>query len=345
MYKNRKNKLPRTAMLVLLLMCLSLPLSACGGSQATTDRTMADAANDFNNTSADFMKGQIAQDYPVTTAENSEAAANHEKPPVADISNLPDAAARKLIKNIRITMETQEFEETVQKIRDMVMLEGGYIESSSVSGVELGSHNRRTASYTIRIPADKIEQAETALAGMGNITNSISEIKDISLTYADTAAKIEALRAQQSSLLEMMKKADKISDMLQIREQLTQVEYELESYSSRLRVMDNQVSYSSLMLNLREVKLYTEKPVEPQGVFERIGQGLKSTLEGIGSFFEEAFVFLASRLPLLLLMAVILTPLILLLRRRYRRIASHADGETKNENADAAVSAKDPEKN
>ena len=51
----------------------------------------------------------------------------------------------------------------------------------------------------------------------------------------------------------MMEQATSMKDILSIQSQITDVRYEIESYESQLRVYDNQVTYSTVYLDLYEV--------------------------------------------------------------------------------------------
>ena len=65
---------------------------------------------------------------------------------------------------------------------------------------------------------------------------------------------LKALETEQTRLLELLSKADNMTEILQIEERLTKVRTELEQVTSQLRLYDNQVSYGTIYLTLREVK-------------------------------------------------------------------------------------------
>ncbi|MBO4872537.1 MAG: DUF4349 domain-containing protein [Lachnospiraceae bacterium] len=237
--------------------------------------------------------------------------------PAAD-SNQKDSVPQnqKLIKTLKISMETLDFDGSLSKLNTLVFEKGGYVESSTIGGTGYNSRSRRTAQFVIRIPADQLDQAEAELSALGNVTSSTSEISDVTLTWADTESRIKALEAQRDSLLSMLEKAENLSDLLQIQDHLTEVEYKLESAASQMRVLENQVSYSTIRLNLEEVKIYTEE--EPETFGQRISRTFKDSLESVGEFFSDLVVFVLGNLPAILCWAVFIVLAVLGIRKLSR---------------------------
>ena len=85
------------------------------------------------------------------------------------------------------------------------------------------------------------------------MTYSSESTEDVTLAYTDMQSHVAALRTEQETLLSMLGQAQSMEDILAIQTQLTQVRYEIESYESQLRVYDNQVDYSTVYLDIREV--------------------------------------------------------------------------------------------
>ena len=293
---------------------LFLILSGCG-SQALPKDTAGYAGAELM-----YQNGKHLSDASAPIASVRDEAADSEVPASPGLKN-----SQKLIKTLRISMETLEFEESLNKLNALIFEKGGYVESSTVSGTSYNNRAHRTAQYVIRIPAEQLDQAESDLGKLGNVISSTSEVSDVSLTWADTESKIKALEIQRDNLLSMLEKADNLSDLLQIQDHLTEVEYRLESAASQMRVLENQVSYSTIHLNLEEVRVYTEE--DPETFGQRISRSFKSSLESIGEFFTDLAVFLAGNLPVILCWAAVIVLTILGIRkitRKNRKKASAA---------------------
>ena len=122
------------------------------------------------------------------------------------------------------------------------------------------------------------------------------------------------LKTEQSRLLELMEQAETMSDLLEIEDRLTDVNYELDRYTSRLRTMDNQVDYATVYLSVQEVKEYT--PV--QELWKKISTGFVSSLKGLWQGLVDFFSWVVIKLPYLVVYGLILWGLSLLVRKLHR---------------------------
>ena len=89
---------------------------------------------------------------------------------------------------------------------------------------------------------------------MLNISESA---ENITSSYIDVQARLSALEAQRDRLNALADQAETTADLLEIESQLSDVQYQLENYTRQLRSMDQQVSYSTVDIYLREVATLT----------------------------------------------------------------------------------------
>ena len=68
-------------------------------------------------------------------------------------------------------------------------------------------------------------------------------------------ARLNSLEAQRQRLEELRAQAGNLEDLLAIENQLTQVQYQIESYTGQKRVLDDQITYSTVNVYLDEVKV------------------------------------------------------------------------------------------
>ena len=225
------------------------------------------------------------------------------------------AADQKLIKRVNIDAETEDLESLLPQITNKVGELGGYIEHQELyNGSAYSSSRRRNVNMTIRIPVDRLGEFTAQIEGASNVVNYSESAEDVTLQYVDTESRITALEVEQERLLELLSKADNMSDLLEIEARLTDVRYELESYSSQLRTLENKVSYATVYLYINQVKVYTE--VEPQTVWQRIGSGFSENLTDIGEDLTNFFVWIVTFSPQLIFWAVVIAGAVTLVRRK-----------------------------
>ena len=221
---------------------------------------------------------------------------------------------RKLVQTMYLDAETEDMDSLLGAVSDRVNQLGGYIEAQTTyNGSAYSTYRRRYADLTIRIPAEKLNDFVTAVGEVSNIISSESDMDDITLTYVATESRMKALQTEHDRLVELMEQAGDLADLLTVEQRLTEVTAELEQITSTLRLYDNQVDYGTIHLNITEVREYTVVE-EPETVWERISTGFVDSLESIGDFFVELFVFVVANLPYLVIWALVITGVIVLIR-------------------------------
>ena len=154
-----------------------------------------------------------------------------------------ETTGRKLIRNVDMDVETENFDALLASAQSQAEELGGYIESSSISNSSYASSTSaaRSARLTARIPSEKLDGYLAGISKQSNVTRKSESTEDVTLQYVDLQRHKKALLAEQESLLSMMEQAESIEDIIAINEQLTDVRYQIESMESQLRTYDNQV--------------------------------------------------------------------------------------------------------
>ena len=230
----------------------------------------------------------------------------------------PAEQARKWIITVRMEAETDDLDVLLAQLESKIAGMSGYVEDQQVyNGSAYSGRRYRYANLTVRVPADQVEAFTEHMSGISNIISKNKSMDDVTLQYVATESRMKALKAEEERLLELMAKAENMSDLLQIEARLTDVRYELESVTSQLRVYDNLVDYATIHLNLTEVQEYT--PVEEETVWQRIGGGFVESLKNLGNFFVELFVALIVGLPYLVFIGAIVVVVVILCRRSAKK--------------------------
>ena len=318
-------KLKRIASLLLALVLL-FSLAGCGKSAAggTYQSYAADSSAATEESYVYAPEAPMEAPMPEPDALGGLAAANHSE----GQSGAPSAgeiAVDKIIYSADVTVETTDFDGTLEKLEALIAAHGGFVESSSISGNNYYNSSRgrassRSADYRVRIPCGDFAAVMGALSSLGNVPYSSTYTENITSQYYDVQARLNAARTQEQTLLEMMAKAQKVSDMLEIQDQLSDVRYRIESLQSTLTNWDRQVSYSTISLSLREVQEYT--PEAKLSFGRQLSLALGRGFRAVGNFFRELLLWLSEALPALVLLAAAVVLAVLLVRRLRRRAAA-----------------------
>jgi hypothetical protein len=232
----------------------------------------------------------------------------------ADQDSVMPQTAQKLVRKVWLEAEIETMDPLLEDVSKRLTELEGYVESRNVyNGSQYGGKRYRSAELTLRIPADKLDRFISQVSEKANIVSNRETAEDITLTYVATESRVNALRTEQTRLMELLAEAKNMGDLLQIEDRLTQVRAELEKLESQLLVYENMVDYGTVYLTVREVTEYTVVD-EPETVWERIKAGFVQSLQDLGDFFVELFVFVVVGLPYFVILGVVLTAVILLWR-------------------------------
>ena len=255
---------------VLVVFVISL-LFSCGNRSAETESTAYDmAASEAKDESAGASAGLTAAN---ASSENTE----FKDQTKSDLT----VSAPKLIKNGYLTIEVENYKESRKKIKDLVIKNGGYLGNES----ETNETYRISNELTIRIPASAFDQMMEGLMAEGIKTDSKRiEVQDVGEEYADLTARIEAKKSVEKRYLEILNKANKISDILEVEEKLRVIREETEAAQGRVKYLESQVSMSTINLSLYKTLDTHYTPPSGPGFFARIWKGLVEGWESVLSF-------------------------------------------------------------
>lgn len=270
------------SVICIVLLVLSLFAGCSAKSEAMT--------NGIANRYDDGLYDSMADYAPSESVEESEKVSS---------SGSVGGMNQKLVRTMHIEAETNDMDALLGELDSRIRQLGGYVENKSTrNGGSTSTRKYRYADMTIRIPADRLDEFVTHLNGQTNVVNYKESADDITLRYVATQSRVTALETEQQRLLELLAKAEDMSDLLLIEERLTNVRTELEEFTSQMRVFDNMVDYGTVQLNITEVQVYTV--VEEETVWQRIGSGLSENWQNLCEGAEAVFVFVITSLPYLI---------------------------------------------
>ena len=245
-------------------------------------------------------------------------------PTASPVNNIADT--RKIIKNVNLTLEALEFDKAVEDIKTTAVNQGGYIENSYVSGRSINDkYNQRYASFTIRVPADKLNSYVDTLNTNYNLLNINENSSDITDQYYDAESRLKSLLTQEERLLTMLEGATELQYMLEVERNLADVRYQIENYYSTLTRYDNQVSMSTVTIELQEVVKYQEVIEPPKTFGERLSIAIAGSWNNFVDDFQYFIIDFTYALPGLITFCLIVGAIIFIIvslvkRRRKKKL-------------------------
>ncbi|MBQ8833760.1 MAG: DUF4349 domain-containing protein [Oscillospiraceae bacterium] len=286
--------------LALLLALVMLLLTGCGSNSVTSAPMEMEYAEDM----AETTNGSVSLAGSGSTTESA---------------SLPEG--RKWIVTVNMTAETEDMDALLEELNQRIASLGGYVEDQRIYNGSIHSNRRyRYADLTIRVPAEDVNAFTEDVKSISNIVSSEENRDDVTLSYVATESRVNALKAEEARLLELMEQAENMTDLLEIEERLTEVRYELERYASQLRTYDNQIDYATIYLNIEEVQKLT--PVEEPTTWERITEGFGESVESLQEGIVNTFVWVVVNSPYLGVWAVVILAAVLITKTIRKRKAA-----------------------
>jgi len=242
----------------------------------------------------------------------------------------------KIIKNATVNAETKDFEDATGKLKTLISSVGGNVASSnSTVGTSYYSNGdvAKRANYTIKVPSEKFEEFLGALEELLNVTYITTSTEDVTENYLTVEAKIESLEAQRKGLVDMLENVDLQTDFYtwqQIKNELTEIESQLNYYHNILQGLDKVTRYSTVYLTVDEVVELTVIGEEDESFGKEIGNAFKESLSATLEFFKGLLIVIIYLLPFLIISGGIAVLIVVLVRRSNKKRAKRAEEAAKN---------------
>lgn len=299
----------RFAILLALSLSSLVVVTGCGGSDSASTSTYEAAAADYDSGSGfDSAVGSFYADKNEIAEEKTEAPREGEAGP----EEQEYTTSRKIVYNSSISIETKNFDEDIVAIKKLVQSNGGYYESSSITGT--AEYGGRYANYTARIPSAKYEAFMESVGNIGSVTSTDENVEDITSSYVDVQARLKSLHTKLERLQELEANAETVEDLLNIEDRINDVQYDIENYTAQLKLYDDKVDYCTVTINVDEVVTYTE--IKADTFWNRFTEAIGDSLSGFVNFLQGLVIVIVYVLPYAIVAALIACIVLFILKKK-----------------------------
>lgn len=249
--------------------------------------------------------------YPEEAAEMSVVELPEPAAGEPEYSQNSEPVEQKIIKNAHLRFPTNDMDKTAKQIYDAVNIYKIQIQSD-VEGKDYSGFNR---TIILRVPNKDFEKVLKHIAnGVSYFDRKEISSQDVTEQYVDIAARLKAKRELEARYLDLLKKANKVSEIIEIEKELAKIREEIESKQGQLNYLQSRVAMSS-------IEIYFYKPSADSGVTvsypSKMWNALKSGFDGLSAFLLGVLHIW----PFLLVVFVTFV----LLRRRYLKRKTDRD--------------------
>ncbi len=162
---------------------------------------------------------------------------------------IPDHFDPQIIKSADLSFETENMDETYNRIITTVKKYSAVVQDDTEGTDESAMYRR----MQIRVPSKNFD---AFVAGIGNGVSYFERkqisAEDVTEEYIDVQARIKAKKALEERYLQLLQKAGKVSEMLEVEQQLSQIREEIEAKEARLNFIKTRVAMSSVLVEFHK---------------------------------------------------------------------------------------------
>lgn len=213
---------------------------------------------------------------------------------------------QKIIKTGNLKFETNDLEVTYNQILKNMIVSGATIQNDT----EGKNYDTVFRKLIVRIPSQNFDIFIKSISkGIDYFDNKEISSEDVTAEYIDIDARLKAKKVLESRYLELLKKANKVSEMLEIEAQLSAIREEIEAKQGQLHYIQNQVSMSTITIEF--YKTVAEKEGATVSYGTKIWNAISSGFNGFSSFL----IGLISIWPFLIMLAAVTY----IIRKRFKK--------------------------
>ncbi|OAN43379.1 DUF4349 domain-containing protein [Microbacterium sp. H83] len=262
--------------------------------------------------------GAVPESSAVSPDRSAPGATTDQAESSALVPGAAEDSGREIIATASATVEVDDISDAADDIAALADSRGGYVESTEV-GKSLAIDGTSDPAQvdpgygwiSIRVPSAALADVIDDLSDSGEVVSSSISQQDVTSTAIDLRARVDATRASVQRLTELMSQSGSVSELIEAEVALTDRQAQLESYEQQLTALEDQVSLSTLQVQL--TRALEPTTADPAG----FGDGLLAGWNGLVVSLNALVIAVGFVLPWLGVAAVVV--LIVWLLRRARR--------------------------
>lgn len=240
--------LQKACLLVPGIFLLMMLLVACSGSASTASGTSTVKQPSFNNgaDSNSASNGQGAVSQPGSANAQSKAA------PV-------QGGPQYLIKTLNVSMQVKDTRKVANDIQRWITTTDPRSSSAGADYTQVAD-KFYNINLTFSVQSTMYPQVYNYLrdynlqgATGGKLLGFKEGVQDVSNDYVDTESRIKNYKVEQTRLLQLLSRAQSVGDIVTVDQKLSEVEGNIENSEAHLKLLTNQVTFYTVVLNLQPI--------------------------------------------------------------------------------------------
>lgn len=153
---------------------------------------------------------------------------------------------RLIVRTAYLSLVADDPAEAAYRVRFEAEAAGGYVESMQI----YSRAGRPSAQIVIRVPEARFFEVLDRLRELGVVEREEIRGEDVTDQYIDLEARLRNLKAEEEWLLDIMKRAETVEELMMVEGKLWEVREKIERLTAQLKNLERRASYSSITVSI-----------------------------------------------------------------------------------------------
>lgn len=226
-------------------------------------------------------------------------------------------AERAVIRNAALQLSHESPERVTEQATTLIRGAGGYALDSTTQTAEGAV---LSSTVVLRVPEPAFDEVLRSLRKLGTLREENTTGQDLTEEFVDTEARLRALRKLEARLVSLLEHSARLSDLLQVEQEVARVDSEIDRIEGRLRYLRERTQMSTITLSV--YARHQPHVSKQQSVASRLHNAFRTGGELSVGVLESVIVTLGFILPTGVAFALFATPIVWMIKRRRRALVS-----------------------
>ena len=151
---------------------------------------------------------------------------------------------RIVVRTARIHLTVDDIQPTIDLIAEESSRLGGWVVSNE-------RHSKHSGAISIRVPSDALGEAITWLRSIAvEVKSESTDSQDVTDEYVDLRSRLDNMMATETRLLEFLELAQDARQALEVQQDLSQLQQEVEQVKGRIKLLEETSAFSLISVDL-----------------------------------------------------------------------------------------------
>jgi hypothetical protein len=144
-----------------------------------------------------------------------------------------------LVYTARVNMAVYEVKSSLAEVESLARSLGGFLA------------RRNDQSITIRVPATRFDEAISRIEKLGDMLSRDVQVEDVTEEFHDTEIRLKNARAVRERLEQLLAKATKVEESIQIEKELERVAETIDRLEGRMKFLRDRAAFSTITVTFQ----------------------------------------------------------------------------------------------